>query len=134
MASVLEGMFGIEPGQVMIYVALALALTALYSALSGLWGVAVTDVFQFVLAMTGTIVLAVVVLELPQIGGMAGLLEKVPGWSLSFFPAISQEAALDSTGTFTLSAGAFSPSSASSGGPAGTPARSRAGAAMWPSG
>jgi SSS family solute:Na+ symporter len=107
MASVLEGMFGIEPGQVMIYVALALALTALYSALSGLWGVAVTDVFQFVLAMTGTIVLAVVVLELPQIGGMAGLLEKVPGWSLSFFPAISQEATRDSTGTFTLSAGAF---------------------------
>jgi solute:Na+ symporter, SSS family len=107
MASVLEGMFGIEPGQVMIYVALALALTALYSALSGLWGVAVTDVFQFVLAMTGTIVLAVVVLDLPQIGGMAGLLEKVPGWSLSFFPAISQEAARESTGTLTLSAAAF---------------------------
>ena len=107
MASVLEGMFGIEPGQVMIYVALALALTALYSALSGLWGVAVTDVFQFVLAMTGTIVLAVVILDLPQIGGMAGLLEKVPGWSLSFFPAISQGSAQESTGTLTLSAGAF---------------------------
>ncbi len=107
MASVLEGMFGIPPGQVMIYVALSLGLTALYSALSGLWGVAVTDVFQFVLAMTGTIVLAVFVLDLPQIGGMAGLLEKVPGWSLSFFPAISQDAPQDSTGTFTLSAGAF---------------------------
>jgi SSS family transporter len=107
MASVLEGMFGIPPGQVMIYVALSMALTALYSALSGLWGVAVTDVFQFVLAMTGTIVLAFVVLDLPQIGGMAGLLEKVPDWSLSFFPAISQGAAQDSTGTLTLGAGAF---------------------------
>ncbi len=107
MASVLEGMFGIPPGQVMIYVALSMALTAVYSALSGLWGVAVTDVFQFVLAMTGTIVLAVVVLDLPQIGGMAGLLEKVPDWSLSFFPAISQGAAQDSTGTLTLGAGAF---------------------------
>jgi solute:Na+ symporter, SSS family len=107
MASVLEGIFGIPPGQVMLYVALALTLTALYSALSGLWGVAVTDVFQFVLAMTGTIVLAIVVLDLPQIGGMAGLLEKVPGWSLSFFPAISREAAQESTGTLTLSTGAF---------------------------
>jgi Na+/proline symporter len=107
MASVLEGIFGIPPGQVMIYVALSMALTALYSALSGLWGVAVTDVFQFVLAMTGTIVLAFVVLDLPQIGGMAGLLEKVPDWSLSFFPAISQGAAQDSTGTLTLGAGAF---------------------------
>jgi solute:Na+ symporter, SSS family len=107
MASVLEGMFGIPPGQVMIYVALSMALTALYSALSGLWGVAVTDAFQFVLAMTGTIVLAVVVLDLPQVGGMAGLLEKVPGWSLSFFPVISQGATPESTGALTLGAGAF---------------------------
>jgi SSS family solute:Na+ symporter len=38
---------------------------------------------------------------------MAGLLEKVPGWSLSFFPAISQGAAQESTGTLTLGAGAF---------------------------
>jgi SSS family solute:Na+ symporter len=107
MASVLEGMFGIPPGQVMIYVALSMALTALYSALSGLWGVAVTDAFQFILAMTGTIVLAFIVLDLPQVGGMAGLLEKVPDWSLSFFPAISQGAAQDSTGTLTLGTGAF---------------------------
>ena len=107
MASVLEGLFGIPPGQVLFYIALALALTALYSALSGLWGVAVTDAFQFVLAMAGTVVLAVVVLDLPQIGGMAGLLEKVPGWSLSFFPSISSAAAPDASGTLTLGAGTF---------------------------
>src|SRR6266567_9390715 len=34
-------------------------LTALYSTLSGLWGVLVTDFFQFVLAMLGCIALAV---------------------------------------------------------------------------
>ena len=107
MASVLEGMFGIPPGQVLLYVALSLGITAFYSALSGLWGVAVTDAFQFVLAMAGTIVLAVVILALPQIGGVAGLVEKVPGWSLSFLPALSQGAAQDSTGTLTLSAAAF---------------------------
>ncbi len=107
MASVLEGMFGIPPAQVMIYVALSLGLTALYSALSGLWGVAVTDAFQFVLAMTGTIVLAVFVLDLPQIGGITGLVEKVPGWSLTFFPVISEGAQQDATGVLTLSACAF---------------------------
>jgi SSS family solute:Na+ symporter len=42
MAAILEGMFGIPRGQVMLYIALALAVTAVYSALSGLWGVAVT--------------------------------------------------------------------------------------------
>lgn len=46
MASVLEGMFGIPRDAVMLYVALAMGLTALYAALSGLWGVAVTDAFQ----------------------------------------------------------------------------------------
>jgi SSS family solute:Na+ symporter len=107
MASVLEGMFGIPQGQVMLYVTLALGITALYSALSGLWGVAVTDAFQFVLAMTGTIILAVVVLGLPQIGGLSGLLDKVPSWSLSLIPEISGSAAGSPAGTLTLSAAAF---------------------------
>jgi solute:Na+ symporter, SSS family len=35
-------------------------VTAVYSVLSGLWGVIVTDLFQFVVAMGGTILLAVV--------------------------------------------------------------------------
>src|SRR5437773_5886935 len=48
MAAVLEGMFGIPHGQVMVYVVLSLLVTAVYSALSGLRGVAVTDAFQFV--------------------------------------------------------------------------------------
>jgi len=106
-ASVLEGMFGIPRNEVMVYVALALGLTALYSALSGLWGVAVTDAFQFALAMAGTIVLAAVVLDLPQIGGLAGLLEKTPSWSLEWVPAITGGAAVGQTGPLTLSAAAF---------------------------
>jgi Na+/proline symporter len=46
-------------------------LTATYSILSGFWGVVVTDFFQFGLAMTGSIVLAVFAVE--AVGGMAGL-------------------------------------------------------------
>jgi Na+/proline symporter len=47
-------------------------LTALYSTLSGLWGVIVTDFFQFAFAMTGCIALAY--FALGAVGGMGGLL------------------------------------------------------------
>jgi Na+/proline symporter len=47
-------------------------LTALYSTLSGLWGVIVTDFFQFVFAMAGCIALAF--FALGAVGGMSGLL------------------------------------------------------------
>lgn len=98
MAAILEGMFDIPRGEVMIYVALALIITALYSAMSGMWGVAVTDAFQFVLAMAGTTVLALVVLDLPQIGGISGLTEKLPEWTLRFTPVIGETAGLGSAG------------------------------------
>ncbi|HXH81621.1 MAG TPA: sodium:solute symporter family protein [Candidatus Tectomicrobia bacterium] len=48
------------------------ALTGLYAAVSGLWGVVVTDFFQFVLAMAGCIALAV--FALGAVGGLDGLL------------------------------------------------------------
>ncbi|MBI4427822.1 MAG: Na+:solute symporter [Ignavibacteriales bacterium] len=98
MASILEGMFGIPRDQVLLYVALALVLTAVYSALSGLWGVAVTDAFQFVLAMTGTIILAFVVLGLPQIGGISGMTEKLPQWTLQLLPTVGGEGPSASVG------------------------------------
>src|ERR687895_1881698 len=50
------------------------ALTAVYSTLSGLWGVIVTDVFQFVVAMAGSILLAVMAVE--WIGGLDTLVEQ----------------------------------------------------------
>jgi SSS family solute:Na+ symporter len=43
-------------------------LTAIYSVFSGLWGVIVTDAFQFAVAMGGTIVLAV--LAVNSVGGL----------------------------------------------------------------
>ncbi|HUF91382.1 MAG TPA: sodium:solute symporter family protein, partial [Candidatus Limnocylindria bacterium] len=47
-------------------------LTGAYSTISGLWGVIVTDFFQFILAMTGCIALAYFALD--AVGGMSGLL------------------------------------------------------------
>ena len=69
-------------------VLLSLAITGIYSALSGLWGVVVTDFFQFVFAMSGTIALAVFALRLPAIGGLDGLVAKVPPGTLAFTPFV----------------------------------------------
>jgi SSS family solute:Na+ symporter len=70
---------------------ICLTLTALYSILSGLWGVVLTDFFQFALAIGGAVLLAVFAVE--AVGGMAELergLAEVYGsteTALAFFPA-----------------------------------------------
>lgn len=108
MATILEGIFGVPHAEVMRYVALALAITALYAALSGLWGVAVTDTFQFILAMFGCIVLAIIVLRLPQIGGIAGLKAKLPSWALRFTPVVGEVGTTQSlVGALALSVAGF---------------------------
>jgi Na+/proline symporter len=53
---------------------LLFGVTAVYSIFSGLWGVIVTDAFQFVIAMGGTILLAVFAVE--SVGGLGVLTEK----------------------------------------------------------
>ncbi|MBS4027034.1 MAG: Na+:solute symporter [Ignavibacteriales bacterium] len=88
MMSILEGIFGISHSQVILYIAACMVLVAAYSAMSGLWGVAATDVFQFVFAMVGTIVLAILLLNLPQVGGIAGLQQKLPKDFFNFFPSV----------------------------------------------
>ncbi len=49
-------------------------ITAIYSCTSGLWGVLVTDLFQFVVAMAGSIGAAIYCLGLPEVGGLSNLL------------------------------------------------------------
>jgi Na+/proline symporter len=63
-----------------------LAITGFYSALSGLWGVVVTDFFQFVFAMSGTIALAVFALRVPAVGGVEGLRAALPASTFEFIP------------------------------------------------
>ncbi|MDE3057670.1 MAG: Na+:solute symporter [Bacteroidota bacterium] len=107
MASILEGMFGIPHQQVLLYVSAALLITAIYSALSGLWGVAVTDALQFLLAMFGCIVLAVIVLDLPQVGGISGLQQKLPAWAFKFTPVISSGSTGSAAGALAITFSAF---------------------------
>lgn len=70
----------------------SLAITGIYSALSGLWGVVVTDFLQFIFAMAGTIALAWFALQLPAIGGLTGLVNQVPPGALDFVPSFASDA------------------------------------------
>nr|WP_272491767.1 sodium:solute symporter family protein [Natronogracilivirga saccharolytica] len=78
---------------------------AVYSLISGLWGVAVTDIFQFVIALGGTIVLAFYAVNIPEIGGISGLQEQLPDETFSFLPTVGQTA--EGVAVLTLSVGAF---------------------------
>ncbi|MFO0605832.1 MAG: sodium:solute symporter family protein [Polyangiales bacterium] len=67
-------------------VVLCLALTGLYVSVSGLWGVLVTDLVQFLVMMAMTVVLAVVAVD--AAGGVAHIREALPPASLSFVPEV----------------------------------------------
>ena len=85
-----------------------MVIVAFYAALSGFLGVAITDMVQFTIAIVGCIILAVVVVNSDDVGGITGLKEKLPEWRFDFFPKIGEGA--DSSGaisTYSLSIGAF---------------------------
>jgi Na+/proline symporter len=54
-------------------VLIAGTITVVYSATSGLWGVVVTDLLLFVIAMMGAVAAAYYALAQPEVGGLAGL-------------------------------------------------------------
>lgn len=56
-------------------IAVLLIIAFVYTAMSGFWGVVVTDLVQFVMAMTGSISLAGIVLY--NMGGSSGMVDKV---------------------------------------------------------
>lgn len=106
--AILKIFFGISDEHALYYVAGAMILTSLYAAMSGLWGVAITDMVQFVIAMTGCIILAVLVLASEKIGGIDGLKSQLPAWSMEFFPRIGEvTSAGQIASTLTISLGTF---------------------------
>ncbi len=102
MVSILTGMFGVQESVVIYYVFGCMFFVAIYSALSGLWGVVVTDAVQFIIAMTGCIILAVVVVSSPQVGGISGMKEKLPEFVFNFFPTLSNETSIGGALSLTL--------------------------------
>jgi len=65
-------------------IAVSTLVTLAYSTLSGYWGVVTTDFLQFILAMGGSVILAVV--SVTRAGGMEAITEHLSPETLSFFP------------------------------------------------
>ncbi|HQX81223.1 MAG TPA: hypothetical protein PKW63_05660 [Vicinamibacterales bacterium] len=57
-----------------------------FAATSGLWGVLVTDMIQFGIAMTGSVAAAVYALRRPEVGGLDGLIAKIPVETVAMLP------------------------------------------------
>jgi Na+/proline symporter len=87
-------------------VAIMLAVTGAYSVLSGMWGVAITDVVQFVLAMVGCTALAFVAVD--HVGGLDALATKAAaafpgdGDPLAFVPDFSASGGELTLGVFLV--------------------------------
>jgi Na+/proline symporter len=57
-----------------------------FAAVSGLWGVLVADFIQFGIAMAGSFAAAWFALQRPEVGGLAGLMTKLPADTLALVP------------------------------------------------
>jgi SSS family solute:Na+ symporter len=57
-----------------------------FASIAGLWGVLITDVFQFVIAMTASVAAAYYALNQPQVGGLSGLVAQIPPSTLQLLP------------------------------------------------
>jgi Na+/proline symporter len=82
-----------------------IVIVAIYSLLAGLWGVAATDLMQFVVAMTGSVVLAVYALDHPSVGGISGLIDRLPASTFDFLPTVGTS--IQGAGVLALSISAF---------------------------
>ncbi|MBV9158613.1 MAG: Na+:solute symporter [Acidobacteriaceae bacterium] len=67
-------LFGLSRWETLLAVGL---LNVVFAAHSGLWGVLVIDMFQFFIKMAAVIAAAYFAVELPQVGGMSGLVSKL---------------------------------------------------------
>ena len=94
MVKILEITLGLDKRGAIIIVIGMVVFTAFYTAISGLWGVLVTDLFQFALKMGMVIVLAI--LAVNAVGGIDQLKTKIgamdaasgAGSRLAFFPPL----------------------------------------------
>ncbi len=106
--TLLEVFFGLSSSQALMYTAITMVFVSLYASASGLLGVAITDMIQFCLAMVGCIILAILVINSNDVGGIDGLKASLPTGTLDFFPKVAASADEQGLGTtLALGIGAF---------------------------
>lgn len=66
--------------------AVCAVINVAFASIAGLWGVLVTDMFQFVIAMVASVSAAYFALQQPQVGGLSGLMAQIPPSTLQLLP------------------------------------------------
>ena len=106
MIKLMKVLFGIDPFWAVV---ICTSIAVVYSVLSGFWGVVVTDLVQFVIAMGGSILLAV--LAVRRVGGLGGLVAHFAAPErakfLHFFPHPPEGATLSDPAFWTAPVFAF---------------------------
>ncbi len=111
MATILQVLLGISKEQQWLSIGMCVAIALGYTVLSGFWGVVMTDLYQFGIAMAGSIALAIVCLG--KIGGIGELKTRLSALqnphesTLSFIPPFDNisspmHAEFWTSSTFTL--------------------------------
>ncbi|MBN1251363.1 MAG: Na+:solute symporter [Bacteroidales bacterium] len=99
---------GIHFSSHLLAVAGLMGFVAIYSSLSGLWGVSITDTFQFIMAMSGSIALAIFAVN--HVGGISGLKAALSenSWVFEFIPDVGNaDGSVSSGGLLKMSVVAF---------------------------
>lgn len=108
MMTLLEVFFNVSHAHAMYYTYGLMIVAVIYAALSGLKGVAITDMVQFAIAMVGCVILAIIVVNSDEVGGMTNLKSMLPEETFNFYPSILSS---DNSGGlaqgFGLTIGAF---------------------------
>ncbi|MGQ0793774.1 MAG: sodium:solute symporter family protein [Deltaproteobacteria bacterium] len=102
MAKILKVFFEVDTTVAIVF---CMAIAFIYTTMSGLWGVALTDFFQYFIALFGTGVLAWIAVNSPEIGGYAGFVDKLGGIEkhLAFVMTPSGGAPVDDDGFWSSS-------------------------------
>ena len=66
--------------------AVCAVINVAFASIAGLWGVLVTDMFQFAIAMVASVSAAYFALQQPQVGGLSGLMAQIPPSTLQLLP------------------------------------------------
>jgi len=92
-----------------LLVSICMIIISLYASASGLLGTARIDAIQFIIAMLGCVFLAIVVVDIPAVGGLSGMKSQLSDWIFEFTPKISSVNNLSPIfgGALSMSFGAF---------------------------
>ena len=92
MIKIAAAMLGWSPIQTILITS---SITVIYSVMGGLKGILLTDFFQFILSMIGAVGAAIILMNMPDVGGLSAMLaNETVSSKLDFLPSFSDTDAM----------------------------------------